>query len=67
MARTKGSKGITRAEEQTIRLGLQLGKTVKQIAEFMDRPEGTVYRRIQRMKATGEIDQLEMPMGQYDG
>jgi len=66
MARKKGSTGITRAEEQTIRLGLQLEHTVPEIAKFMKRTPDALYKKIRKMKKSGAIDQLEMPRDNFN-
>lgn len=60
-------KGITSEEDQVIRLGLQKNKPVAEIARFLERSPQAVYKRIDRMKLNGEIDQLVADMGQLDG
>lgn len=59
-------KAITPEEEQVIRLGLQRGRPVSQIAQFLGRAPASIYKRIERMKQDGTIDQLELDMGQLD-
>ena len=59
-------KGITKAEDSVIRLGLQNDKSVAEIADFMGRADASIHKRIKRMKATGEIDQFVADLGQAD-
>lgn len=59
-------KGITFAEDQAILLGLQNGKTVPEIAKFLNRSFQAVYKRVDRMKANGEFDQIVADLGQLD-
>lgn len=59
-------KGITWEEDQVILLGLQKGKSVPEIANFLNRSFQAVYKRIERMKANGQIDQMVADMGQLD-
>lgn len=59
-------KGITEEEDQIIKIGLQRGKSVKAIADFLGRSRAAIYKRIERMQTSGEINQIEMDMGQLD-
>lgn len=59
-------KGMTGEEDSVIRLGLQNDRSVTEIANFLGRSRAAVYKRIERMKANGEINQLVADMGQLD-
>lgn len=59
-------RGITAPEDSVIRLGLQNGKSVSEIADFLGRSKASIYKRIERMKKSGEINQLVADMGQGD-
>ncbi len=52
-------KAISRSEDQAIRLGLQNGRSVREIAEYLGRARQSVYKRVKAMEATGEIHQIE--------
>lgn len=59
-------KGITKAEDIAIKLLLQRGKKVVYIAEGLGRSRIAIYKRIKRMKETGEINQIVADFGQLD-
>ncbi len=62
----KRGPAISQAEDKIIRLGLQRGRTVRQIAAFLGRAPASIYKRIERMKQTGEINQTVADLGQFD-
>jgi transposase len=57
-------KNFTKSEEDVIRLGLGNGKSVSAIAEFLNRGRASVYKRIEIMKARGDLNQVVLELGQ---
>lgn len=66
MARKKGSKAFTRAEEDVIILRRLAGDTIPDIAKRLGRGRSAVYRRIERMIANGTEQQEVIDLGQGD-
>lgn len=67
MAKTFGAKSFTRAEDDVIRLGLEMGAPVSGIVQRLGRSRAAVYRRIQVMRDSGEIGQGVLSLGQIEG
>ncbi|MBV1864867.1 MAG: hypothetical protein KUG74_10580 [Rhodobacteraceae bacterium] len=59
-------KQITKSEDSVIKLGLQIGRGPTEIAKFLGRSRQSVHNRINRMKKTGEINQMVADLGQFD-
>ena len=57
---------FTKADRDVIRLLLSKGHSVRAIAAVLDRGKSGVHTQIERMKASGEIDQTVMDLGQAD-
>jgi len=57
-------KAITFAEDSVIRLLLEKGKPVVEIADTLGRSRAAIYKRIDRMKASGDIAQTVLDLGQ---
>lgn len=59
-------KNFDSSERITIRLLLSRGKSIGFIARTLDRSKSGVHGQIESMKASGEIDQPVLDMGQGD-
>lgn len=57
---------FTRAEDDVIRIGLKLGREKTEIAAFLGRSRQSLYLRINKMKANGDLEQGVMDLGQLD-
>lgn len=66
MGRKRGSAGISKSEEKIIKLGVQKGMKISDIAEALGRSRQSIYQRVDRMKARGEFDQMVADLGQLD-
>lgn len=57
---------FTQPELDVIRLGLENGRKVSEIAKFLGRSRQSVYRRIDQMKESGDLHQSILDLGQCD-
>ena len=48
-------KGFSRSEDHVIKFGLETGKPVSEIAEFLGRARQSVYKRIEKLRADGKF------------
>lgn len=55
--RPMGGKAFRQEEDDVIRLGLANGRPVPQIAALLGRGRSSVYKRIERMRITGNLGQ----------
>ncbi|MEM7243397.1 MAG: hypothetical protein AAF429_14545 [Pseudomonadota bacterium] len=60
-------KGITKSEEDVIRLMLQQGKGSTEIAKVLKRSRDAIQKRIVKMRSEGRLEQIIMDVGQTDG
>lgn len=58
MARTRGAKGLTQYQLDTIRVGVKLGKPQAEIARILGRTKQAVHQAKKRMEGEGTIDQI---------
>ena len=57
-------KAFTQAEDDIIRMWVDKGKPVAQLAKTLGRGRSTIYLRISNMNANGTLEQGVMDLGQ---
>ena len=63
MARKHGSRQVNEAEKRLIRIAVQNGTPITQIAAGLGRSRVTIWKQLRAMEAAGEFAQLVLPLG----